>query len=94
MYDRSRKAVTVEVEIKKVKLTNAEPNYPWTNVFEPGTLRILEPPIPLNHIHTISGFENFGVHKKDRSPYRNITHEQYRQLASPQSEVGTTETAK
>jgi hypothetical protein len=82
LYDRTRKGVTAEVEIKKVELTNAEPDYPWTNEFEPGTLRVFSEPIPLSHIQTITGFENFGVYKKDRSPYRNITHSQYRQLLS------------
>ena len=28
----------------------------------------------------MAGFEDFGKHRKDRTAYRNITHEQYRQL--------------
>lgn len=87
LYDGTRKGITVEVEIKKVKRTDTEPDYPWTNLFAPDTLHIFEPAIALSSIRGVAGFENFGVHKKDRSPYRNITHEQYREL---KGEVSTT----
>jgi hypothetical protein len=82
LYDRMQKAITVEVEIRKVKRTNRSRRYPWTNFFAPGTVHVLERPIPLARIHRIEGFENFGVHRKDRNAYRNITHEQYRELTS------------
>ncbi|OPL13431.1 MAG: hypothetical protein AVO39_10620 [delta proteobacterium MLS_D] len=80
LYDHIRKAITVEVEIARVERTEREPRYPWTNVFASGTLHVLEEPIPVVHIRSIAGFENFGVHRKDRCAYRNITHEQYREL--------------
>lgn len=80
LYDKTRQGITVAVEIQKVKRTNLEPDYPWTNVFAPGTLRFFEPPIPLSRIRSVEDLGSFGVHRKDRSPYRNITQEQYRQL--------------
>lgn len=43
--------------------------------FAPGSTS--DPPIPLSSIQAIEAFKNFG---KERSPYRMITHEQYRQL--------------
>jgi hypothetical protein len=67
-----------------VKRTDAEPGYPWSSLFAPGTLHFFEPPIPLSHIRSVAGFESFGFHKKDRSPYRNITYAQYRQLTAEQ----------
>lgn len=81
LYDKTRQGITVEVEIQSVKRTDSKPDYPWTNEFAPGTLRIIEPPIPLDRIRGVPGFEHFGMHKKDRSPYRNITREEYRELA-------------
>jgi hypothetical protein len=81
LYDRRRKSLTVEVEIKSVQRTNKEDGFPWTNEFAPGTLQILETPIPLSELQGLGGFENFG---KERSPYRKLTQEQYRQLMSNQ----------
>lgn len=72
-----RQGITVEVEIKEVKSNDTEPDFPFTNVFEPGTLRFFEPPIPLNRIRGVKGLENFA---KGQSAFRNITHEQYREL--------------
>lgn len=80
LYDRTRAGITLEVEIAEVIKANSEPEYPWTNVFAPGTIRVFDPPIPLTWIRTVKEFENFGLHRRDRSPYRTITHEQYRQL--------------
>ncbi len=82
LYDRTRRGLTAEVEIRAVKKTKSEPDYPWTNSFVPRSLRIYHPPIPLDHIRETTGFENFGVHRKDRSAYRNVTQEQYRELVS------------
>lgn len=82
LYDRYKQGLTAEVEIRKVEKKNWEPDYPWTNTFVRGSLRIYPHPIPLDHIHKTTGFENFGVHRKDRSAYRNITQEQYRELVS------------
>lgn len=88
LYDRRRQGITAEVEIEKVRRTNAELDYPWTNLFAPSTLRFFEPPIPLSCIRRVAGFESFGVYRKDRSPYRNITHEQYRELTGQGSAAG------
>lgn len=82
LYDRTRGGITTEVEIAKVSRTDEEQDYPWSNVFAPGTIRILRPTIPLEHIRGIKGLETFGVHRKDRNAFRKITHDQYRQLAS------------
>jgi hypothetical protein len=87
LYDRTRRAITLEVEIKKVSRTDSEPDYPWTNVFAPGTLFVFGEPITLDRIRAVRGFESFGVHPKDRSPYRNMTHEQYRQLRGGQGDI-------
>lgn len=80
LYDRTRQGITAEVEIEKVKRTCRGGNYPWTNVFAPGTLHLFEHPLPLFLIREVPGFENFGLYRKDRSAFRNITHEQYRKL--------------
>jgi hypothetical protein len=80
LYDRERKGITVEVEIKKVSRIPRKRKWCWRNQFAPGTLRIFAKPIPLSRIRSIPGFEGFGAYRKDRSAYRNITREQYRQL--------------
>ena len=73
------KAITAEVEIQKVKHIPYARAFPSSNVFA-GKPTVFPSPIALAHIRTIPGLENFGKHPKDRSPYRNITREQYRQL--------------
>ncbi len=93
LYDRTKQGITAEVEIEKVERTDTEPDYPWTNQFAPGTLRFFEPPISLSCIRRLVGFESFGVHRKDRSPYRNITREQYQELSGEQPTVGLAEPA-
>jgi len=85
LYDKTRNGITVEFEIDKVKRTDAEAGYPWTNIFAPGTLRFFEPPVSLNHIRSVSGLNSFG---KGQSPYQNITHEQYRLLTVAQATNG------
>jgi hypothetical protein len=77
LYDKYLKAITVEVEIEKVKQTNEERDYPWSNYFAPNTLVIMEKPIKVECIQQLAGFEKFS---KERAPYRNLTHEQYKQL--------------
>lgn len=79
-YDRTRQGITAEVEIKNVKRISPRGNYPWRNLFAPGTLRIFDTPIALSKIRKIEGFENFSRYRMDRSAYRNITQEQYREL--------------
>jgi hypothetical protein len=82
LYDGEKKSITAEVEIRSVKRTDIEQAYPWTNEFAPGTLQFFDPPIPLSRIRSLPGFENFGMYRKDRSAYRNIAHEEYRQLTA------------
>ncbi len=51
-YDGRRKAIVGEVEIRKVKRTNHSRDYPWTNYFAAGTLRVypLSKQIPLDNV--------------------------------------------
>jgi hypothetical protein len=77
LYDKERKAITVEVEISKVEQTNEEADYPFSNWFADGSIRVLEPPIDAKIIESMTGFERFT---RERAPYRNLTHEQYREL--------------
>lgn len=84
LYDSTRKALTLEVEIQEVKEQNEDPGYPWSNVFTPGTITIYETPIPVESLRQIEGFKNFSVYKKDRSAYRNVTAQQYESLIVPQ----------
>jgi len=80
LYDRTRKGLTVEAEIESVVETRSENGYPWTNTFVPGSMKFFEPPIPLQRIRSLDRFQDFGVHRKDRNAFRNLTREQYRQL--------------
>ena len=80
LYDPKRQAITVEVEISKVEETNEQEDYPISNKFVPRTLKVYEEQIPVEKIRKIVGLENFGVYRKDRSAYRNLTREQYIQL--------------
>lgn len=77
LYDKDRKAITVEAEISKVEETHDEADYPFTNWFADGSIRVLEPPISAENIESMTGFEKFT---HERAPYRNLTHEQYRSL--------------
>lgn len=79
LYDGIAGSITAEVEIKRVEHIPYERDFPSSNVFA-GEPTIFPSPISLAHIRSIPGFENFGKYQKDRSPYRNITREQYRQL--------------
>ncbi len=80
LYDSKQKALTVEVEIQKVEKLKRVKAYPWKNKFAPKTLDIYAKPIPVAEIRAIKGFENFGVYRKDRTPYRNVTRAQYAAL--------------
>jgi hypothetical protein len=79
LYDRNQKGITAEVEISHVKHIRWERAFPSRNVFA-RTPTIFERPISVERIRSIPGFEHFGRHRKDRSPFRNVTREQYRQL--------------
>ena len=77
LYDPERKAITVEVEIAVVRRTDEESDYPWSNIFVPETLRVLDAQISRDSIQLVSGLEKFGI---GPSAYRRITHEQYSAL--------------
>ena len=79
LYDKSRSAITVEAEIQKVCRTNEERAFPWSNFFVPRTVKVYDPPIPLERILAIPGFENF---KSGRAANWNVTQEQYKLLTT------------
>jgi hypothetical protein len=85
-YDRTRRAIVAEVEVRKVERTNHSRDFPWTNRFAKGTLRVYRKGkrIPLSHILTVSGYENFT---KAWSGHWNVTHEQYRLLMEGAAEA-------
>ena len=82
LYDRVRRGITAEVVVEKVSSTDTDSDYRWANQFAPGTLRILDPVIPLTCIRRVDGLEEYGVQRRDRRPYRKLTHEQYRKLVA------------
>ncbi|MGA9883360.1 MAG: EVE domain-containing protein [Candidatus Acidiferrales bacterium] len=82
-YHKDR-GITAEVEVKEMRIDRRNASFPAFYVFADKP-SIFEKPISLSHIRSIHGFKNFGVHRKDRSPYRNITREQYAQLIGEQS---------
>ncbi len=84
LYDKIRRAITVEVEIESVEKTGAESEFPWANIYKPDTLCVLDPPIPLSRICSIPNLEHLHT---GRSPYRLITHDEYQRLRRP-SEPG------
>jgi hypothetical protein len=77
LYDGTRKEITVEVEIQEVKQNLSDQDFPWSNVFVQGTLRVFDPPIPLDHIRMVPKLERFG---KGQAPFYKLTYEQYRAL--------------
>jgi len=83
LYDKTREAITVEVEIEEVKETKEEKDYPWSNVFVRDKLLVLpHRGIRLSRIREIPGLEKFG---KGQAPYRKLTQEQYQQLKENRS---------
>ena len=85
LYDNTRMAITIEVEIQKVTGPHKKNDYPWTNVFVRDKLLVFEDPwIPLSRILEIPGFENFAT---ARSAFMILTQEQYRQLKENRSEA-------
>ena len=80
-YDSTRQGITAEVEIRKVECNEEEPDYRWVNEFAPGTLRVFNSAIPVEHILAVSGLENF---RKGQSAGRLMTHTQYRALLAYQ----------
>ena len=80
LYDKYVKAITVEVEIKEVKETNEELDYPWSNYLVLDKSVIFPKPIKINYIQQLAGFEKFATKEGGQTPYRNLTHDQYNQL--------------
>ncbi len=80
-YDATRRGITAEVEIRRVKHDEDESDYRCINEFEPGTLRVFKTAIPIQHILSISGLENF---RKGQNAGRLMTHTQYQALLSYQ----------
>jgi len=72
LYDPKRKAITVEVEVAEVLRTNQESDYPWSNIFTPETLKVLDAPISRDSIRLIPGLEKFGI---GPAAYRRITQQ-------------------
>lgn len=84
LYEKG-KGITAEVEIERVKTDYRIKNgFPSRNVFA-GQPRIFSPPISLKQIRSVPRLEAFGRYRKDRSPYRNLTREQYAQLIDSHS---------
>ena len=77
LYDKKRRAITVVGEIKRVKKTNWYRNYPYTNWFVPGSLHVLDKPIPLSRIRHLEGFKFLG---KCQNACWNVTQEKYHEL--------------
>jgi len=77
-YHKDR-GITAEVEVRRMRIDRRNAAFPAFYVFADKP-NIFEKPVSLSHIRSIHGFENFGMYRKDRSPYRNITREQYAQL--------------
>jgi hypothetical protein len=77
LYDPLRKALTAEVEIKKVVFQKSAKDFPWRNRFSPGTLRVYRVPVPVERVRAVKGLENFSVYRKDRTSHRNVTSAQY-----------------
>jgi hypothetical protein len=82
LYDgKQEKAIVAEVEIERVEQIHGGGDFPWRNEFVPNTLHVFTPPILLESIRKIPGFEDFGKPGGiDMTAYRNITREQYRLL--------------
>ena len=80
LYDRIRQGVTIEFEIGEVEKTDEEAGYPWRNAIVSGSIRTFDPPLPLERIRSLQHFQDFGLHRKDRNAFRNLTREQYRLL--------------
>jgi hypothetical protein len=81
LYDgeRKEKGIVAEVEIERVEQKRGGGDFSWRNVFA-SKPKLFEPPILLDRIRLIAGFEDFGKYQKDRNAFRNVTREQYKQL--------------
>ncbi len=77
LYDPVRKAITVEFEIAKVESNKGQGKYSCRNSIVPNTVDIYSKPIPLSHIKTVPGFENFT---RGMAGAWNVTREGYRLL--------------
>lgn len=87
LYDKRKEAITVDADVipdKMVEINegcdDSEYCFPFRNVINEKTLHILENPIGLEIIQNLPGsrsFKNFRKKGRDRSPFRNISKEQY-----------------
>jgi hypothetical protein len=84
LYDPEVRAITVEVVVERVSEEHREVGFPWTNRFVPGSLRVFETPIGRDRIRRVDGLHSFA---KNQSAYRNLTHEQYRELVETGSSL-------
>ena len=97
LYDKFQEAITVITNVipneMKENYEGCEDSdycFPFRNVMDESTLDILKTPIDLKIIRNIPGvpsFKNFGIHRKDRSPYRVISKEQFDFLINASKEV-------
>ena len=86
LYDKYLKAITVDANVLPELMyvsyegcVEEEYCFPFRNVMDEKTLKILENPIEVDRIWNLPGkpgFRNFNL-KGDRTPFRNITKEQY-----------------
>ena len=74
LYDPSRKEITVEFKIAKVEPKKGRGKYSCRNSIVSNTVEKYSKPIPLSHIESIPGFENFG---RGRAGAWNVTREEY-----------------
>lgn len=75
LYDPSRRALTVEAEIRRVVKERGK--YPWRNKFINKHPKIYDRPIPVKILEKIKKFENFS---KCRASHMNLTHDEYNEL--------------
>jgi len=77
LYDAEVRGITVEVIVERVSEARRAEGFPWTNTFVPETLRFFDPPIGREELRRVDGLHSFA---RNQSPYRNLTHQQYREL--------------
>lgn len=80
LYDPVQKALTATVEIATVMQTHADEDYPWSNIFVPGSWKELNPLIGIEEVRKVPGLQGF---KRGQAAYINLTGPQYRALFPP-----------
>ncbi len=80
LYDKYH-GLILEVEIEKVRKTNEESKYPWSNKFVKNSLRMYNKPIPLSIIKKIPDKDNkFKNFDRCQTWSWNLTRQQYEWL--------------